>query len=105
MIAIGKTNISTKMLCFSASNVFHTDATPTDGSAYAAQAELILQNDRYLFELTRTRIGEAFDPALGFVPRRLRGRELLTWRQDWGRESIHPIARRSESVADFRRAA
>ena len=37
--------------------------------AHAAQAELILQNDRYLFELTRTIIGEAYDPALGFVRR------------------------------------
>jgi hypothetical protein len=35
----------------------------------AAQAELILQNDRYLFELTRTMIGEGYDPALGFVRR------------------------------------
>ena len=40
-----------------------------DGSGVAAQAELVLQNDRYFVELTRTRIGEAFDPALGFVPR------------------------------------
>ena len=29
----------------------------------------MLQNDRYIFEITRTVIGEAFDPALGFVPR------------------------------------
>ena len=35
----------------------------------AGQAELILQNDRYLFEITRTIIGEAYDPALGFVRR------------------------------------
>jgi hypothetical protein len=36
---------------------------------HAAQAELILQNDLYLFELTRTVIGEAYAPALGFVRR------------------------------------
>jgi hypothetical protein len=29
----------------------------------------VLQNDRYMVELTRTYIGEIFDPALGFVPR------------------------------------
>jgi len=29
---------------------------------------------------------------LGFVPRRMAEGELLTWRQDWGRDSIHPLA-------------
>jgi hypothetical protein len=38
-------------------------------SDVAGQAELVLQNDRYMVELTRTYIGEIFDPALGFVPR------------------------------------
>jgi len=38
-------------------------------STFAGQVELILQNDRYIFELTRTHIGEDFAPALGFVPR------------------------------------
>lgn len=44
---------------------------------------------------------------LGFVPRRLSCEALLTWRQDWGRNSIHPLARDSASVADWgrRRAA
>lgn len=41
----------------------------SDGSTFAGQAELVLQNDLYLFELTRTQIGEAFAPALGFVGR------------------------------------
>ena len=36
---------------------------------------------------------------LGFVRRRLRPTQLLSWRQDWGKQSIHPLARRSESVA------
>lgn len=30
---------------------------------------------------------------LGFVPRALRVREVLRWRQDWGEASIHPISR------------
>ena len=44
---------------------------------------------------------------LGFAPRRLAFTELLTWRQDWARASIHPLARTNESVADYqtRRAA
>jgi hypothetical protein len=37
---------------------------------------------------------------LGFAPRRLEEGELLSWRQDWGRRSIHPIARGSESVEE-----
>ena len=36
----------------------------------------------------------------GWVPRRLGLEELLSWRQDWGRGSIHPLARRSEAVGD-----
>jgi transposase-like protein len=38
---------------------------------------------------------------LGFVPRRLRPGELLSWRQDWGRSSIHPLARNGASVAGW----
>lgn len=38
---------------------------------------------------------------LGFVPRRMTLHELLSWRQDGGRLSIHPLARRSESVEEF----
>jgi hypothetical protein len=45
------------------------EATGELEQRHAAQAELILQNDRYMFELTRTIIGEAYDPALGFVRR------------------------------------
>jgi hypothetical protein len=30
---------------------------------------------------------------LGLVPRRMRLEELLSWRQDWGGSSIHPLAR------------
>ena len=35
---------------------------------------------------------------LGFVPRRLSEHEVLSWRQEWGRASIHPLASRSESI-------
>ena len=36
---------------------------------------------------------------LGFVPRRMSEEELCSWRQDWGADSIHPLACRGESVA------
>ena len=52
-----------------AARVWDPERGDADGSSTAAQAELTLRNDRYFFELTRTVIGEAFDPALGFVPR------------------------------------
>jgi hypothetical protein len=50
-------------------NTWDSEHTDSAGSTFAGQAELRLQNDRYLVELTRTRIGQAFDPALGFVRR------------------------------------
>ena len=39
---------------------------------------------------------------LGFVNRNMRPTELLGWRQDWAQRSIHPLARQSESVANWR---
>ena len=36
--------------------------------------------------------------SLGLVPRRLSEEELCSWRQDWGRESVHPLAVRAESI-------
>ncbi|MXY31346.1 MAG: carbohydrate binding family 9 domain-containing protein [Gammaproteobacteria bacterium] len=39
------------------------------GSANATSAELVLQNDRYAFIVSRLLIDESFAPALGFVPR------------------------------------
>ena len=44
---------------------------------------------------------DGFSPAqmLGFAPRRLTPGELLSWRQELGRESIHPLAWREESIA------
>jgi len=38
---------------------------------------------------------------LGFVPRRMKPSELLSWRQELGRDSIHPLARNQESIADW----
>ena len=37
---------------------------------------------------------------LGFAPRRLEETEVLGWRQDWGRRSIHPLAVRAEAVEE-----
>ena len=39
---------------------------------------------------------------LGLLPRRLQEEELLTWRQDWGERSIHPLSGH-ESIASWRR--
>ena len=39
------------------------------GNANAGSAELVLQNDRYAFAVSRLLIDESFVPALGFVPR------------------------------------
>jgi transposase-like protein len=35
---------------------------------------------------------------LGFLDRRMRPEQLLTWRQDWRRQSIHPLSRNETSV-------
>ena len=42
---------------------------------------------------------------LGFAPRRMTESELLSWRQDWGERSIHPLARGNESVGEWRAKA
>ncbi|MFT7678195.1 MAG: hypothetical protein ACI8QC_002181, partial [Planctomycetota bacterium] len=44
---------------------------------------------------------------LGFVSRRLSFGEALSWRQDWGKDSIHPLSRRGTAVCagSFRSAA
>jgi len=39
---------------------------------------------------------------LGFARRRMRPEELLTWRQDWGIQSLHPLARCSGTIGDWR---
>jgi hypothetical protein len=43
--------------------------------------------------------------SLGFVERRMSEQELLSWRQDWGEESVHPLASGTQSVAEWRRWA
>ncbi len=44
---------------------------------------------------------------LGFVDRRMTPAQLMSWRQDWGKRSIHPLAWGAESVETWmaRRAA
>ncbi len=39
---------------------------------------------------------------LGFLPRRADYQDLLTWRQDWKWQSIHPMAEGAESIAQVR---
>ena len=39
---------------------------------------------------------------LGYVVRRMRSAELLSWRQDWGERSIHPLAGHGKSAAQCR---
>lgn len=52
-----------------AAKVWDSERPDSTGSPAAMQAELVLRNDRWFFEATRTLIGSAFAPALGFVPR------------------------------------
>lgn len=42
---------------------------------------------------------------LGFVPRRLRPEEVLSWGQVWGRRSVHPLSRWGASVERWLRRA
>jgi hypothetical protein len=37
---------------------------------------------------------------LGFVPRRMTPGELLSWRQEWGALSLHPLARNGASIGE-----
>ena len=41
---------------------------------------------------------------LGFVHRRLTKGEVLSWSQRWGKRSLHPLARRGKSVAEYQEA-
>jgi len=40
---------------------------------------------------------------LGFVDRRMTERQLLSWRQDWGGKSVHPLSWASQSVSSWKR--
>ncbi len=46
---------------------------------------------------------DARSPAqcLKLLPRRLSSTELISWRQEWGRSSIHPLADECESIASW----
>ena len=39
---------------------------------------------------------------LNFLPRRLRPTELLSWRQDWGGRSVHPLSMTGETVETWK---
>src|SRR6185503_10630812 len=78
------------------------------------QSWLASKKRRYLdlalqvFAAYRNYVRRRFNPddfsaaqMLGFVPRRLRAGELISWRQDWGRSSIHPLARGGESIVTW----
>ncbi len=76
-------------------NVWDSRRPDGDDGTTAAQAELNLRNQLYTFELTHTRIGKNFDPALGFVPRpdqvRWGGRFGITPRFEsstWARQMV-----------------
>jgi transposase-like protein len=42
---------------------------------------------------------------LGFMPRRLKAKEVLSWRQDWGPRSVHPLSTTGETYEWVRSAA
>ena len=86
----------------------HTEAMARDlVSRLRRESWLASKNARYLdlhlmVHMTyRNYVRERFnfDPhrssasVLGFVPRKMTATEVLGWRQDWGRRSIHPLAR------------
>ncbi len=41
---------------------------------------------------------------LGFATRRMTEEQLLSWRQDWGGQSVHPLAWGNRSVSSWKRA-
>jgi len=91
----------------------HTEAMARDSmSRLRRQSWLASKKRRYLDlglqmwmayrNLVRRRFNwDEESPAqlLGFCERRMRPGELLSWRQDWGRESIHPLSRRGVPIS------
>lgn len=70
--------------------------------------DLVLQVQIAYRNLVRTRFNhDTASPAqlLGFVPRRLTKHEALSWRQEWGKRSLHPLGRGTRSVAEFEEAS
>ncbi len=41
----------------------------------------------------------------GLMPRRLSPGEVLSWRQDWGKRSVHPLSERGNSFTAYERSA
>lgn len=67
--------------------------------------DLALQMHRAFRNLVRRRFNyDEESPAqrLGFVPRRLTPEEVLSWRQDWGTSSIHPLSKRGLTIQRWR---
>ena len=92
----------------------HTEAMARDlMGRLRRESWLVSKKRRYLdlglqlFAAVRNLVRRRFNydeesPAqlLGFVSRRLRPGELLSWRQDWGRRSIHPLSGSCASVEE-----
>jgi transposase-like protein len=60
---------------------------------------------RNLVRKRKNKLKESAAQALGFLPRRLSTSELCSWRQDWGKWSIHPLAWREQSIEEWRTTA
>ena len=96
----------------------HTEAMARDLSGrLRRESWLVSKQRRYLdialhvFIAYRNLVRRRFNhdvasPAqvVGWLPRRLKVAEVLSGRQDHGPLSVHPLARRGESMADWRRA-
>ena len=66
--------------------------------------DLALQIHMAYRNLVRRRFNKDRESAaelLGFLPRRLTAQEVLSWRQDWSKESIHPLSRGDMTVRVF----
>lgn len=71
------------------------------------QAQLAMWVAYRNYHRNRFNRDRSLTPAMlcGFVPRPLSKQEMLAWRQDWGPDySIHPLARRGESVTELKAA-
>ena len=96
----------------------HTEAVMRDLMGRLRRESWLVSKDRRYLDLAlhvfiayrnwiRYRFnGEDFSAGqmLGFVTRRLTFGEALSWRQDAGERSIHPLSRKAESVADWKAA-
>jgi len=77
------------------------------GSKMRRYLDLGLQVHMAYRNLVRKRFNyDEASPAemLGFVPRRLTAGEVLSWRQDWGVRSVHPLSGRGTPIERARQA-